>query len=190
MVQHINIVKYREIPNNFCLGCRLALKILLIIKLFIIIFNLLGYSIYLFNIPQYLLTFFYDVAIIIVSICCFSLVNKFKYVLISILGFFIIVIYGTNVSFYNENTVYDKYTSLDNKNVIVTKSNGYLFSGKTNFYYQHGIILENTNTTIQFDEGYQQFRNAETDVIWGDGLVTFNYYDENNVLLVTKDILL
>lgn len=189
MVQHINIVKYREIPSNFCLNARFTLKILLIIKLLVIIFNFLGYSIYLFNIPQYLLTFLYDVVIIFVGIACFSFVKKYKYVLISILALFIMIIYGSNIAFYNETTVYNKFISPDNQSIIVTKSNGYLFSGKTKFYTQNGFILSNTNISIELDEGYQNIRNADVEVLWSDSLVTFNYVEnESNSIILSKEI--
>lgn len=190
MVQHIDIIKYREIPNKFCLNSRVALKILLIIKLAVIIFNCMGYSIYIFNIPQYLVTYIYDIILVILGICSFSLVQKYKYVLLSLLGLFVVVIYGTNLKFYNETTVYNQYSSTIDNTKIVAKSNGYLFSGKTTFYIQNGIILKNTKTTIQLDEGYQQIRNATIETIWDSHSAVFNYYDDNNNLLISQSILL
>lgn len=189
MVEYIDIVKYREIPNNFCLVSRFALKVMLIFKLAVIIFNLFGYSIYVFNIPQYLVTYVYDVILIILGVCSFSLVQKYKYVLLSILGLLIAIMYGTNVIFYNETTVYNEYTSSIDNTKIVTKSNGYLFSGKTKFYIQKGIVLKNTKVNIELDEGYQQIRNAQIDIVWEDSLATFNYYDsDTNSLILSKSI--
>lgn len=183
MVQHIDIIKYREIPNKFCLSSRVALKILLIIKLAVIIFNLFGYSIYIFDVPQYLVTYIYDIILIILGVCSFSLVQKFKYVLLSILALFIVVIYGTNIKFYNETTVYNQYYSTIDDTKIVTKSNGYMFSGKTTFYIKKGIVLMNTNISIQLDEGYQKIRNATIETIWESHSATFNYYDGDNLIL-------
>lgn len=183
MVEHIDIIKYREIPNKFCLNSRFALKIMLVIKLVVIIFNFMGYSIYIFDIPQYLVTYIYDVVLIILGICSFSLVQKFKYVLLSILGVLIAVIYGSNLKFYNETTVYNQYESTINDTKIVTKSNGYLFSGKTKFYIKNGILLKNTNVVLELDDGYQQIRNATIEIIWESHSATFNYYDDNVLIL-------
>lgn len=188
MVQHIDIVKYREIPNKFCLSSRFALKVMVVLKLVVIIFNCLGYYFYIFDMPQYLLTYICDIIIIILGICSFSLAQKFKYTILSILGAIIVIIYGTNLKFYNETTVYNQYTSTIDGTKIVTKSNGYLFSGKTTFYIKNGIILKNTGINFQLDEGYQQIRNASTEIIWESGSVTFNYYDDSNHLFLSQTI--
>lgn len=187
MIQDIKIVKYREIPNKFCLTSRFILKIMLVVKFIFIIINFFGYSIYLFDIPQYKITYIYDLIILILGIASFSLVHKWKFIPISILAFLIAVAYGSSVITYNENTIYKEYVSPDNK-VLVTKSSGYLFSGKTYFYIKNGFILKNTNVTIELDDGYQKLRNAETEIIWSDELIQISYYDENNNLLLSKEI--
>lgn len=187
MVQHINIIKYREIPNKFCLTSRLILKLMLIFKLLIVVLNIFGYSIYILDIPQYKITYIYDIIILILGVCSFSLVNKLKFIPITIVALILAVAYSSNVIAYNETTIYNEYTSPDNIKVI-SKSSGYLFSGKTNYYIKHGFILKNTNQIIELDEGYQQIRNAETEVHWNDDSVTFNYYDSNYALILSKNI--
>ncbi len=187
MIQHVNIVKYRQIPNKFCLTSRTVLKIMLVIKLIFIVLNILGYSLYILDIPQYKITYIYDIILLILCVCSFSLVHKWKFIPISIITFLIGVAYSSNIISYNETTIYNEYTSPNDK-IIVSKSSGYLFSGETNFYFKYGFILKNTNQTIRLDEGYQQVRNSIAKVSWFDEYVVFDYYDENDNLVLTKQV--
>lgn len=189
MVQHINIVKYREIPNKFCLTSRFIFKVMVIIKLLILTINCFGITIYVFDIPQYLLSFALDIILILLSICCFSLVKKSKYILLSILAILLITAYGSNILFYNENTTYTEYISPIDNTIIVVKSSGYLFSGTTNYYIKQNILLKNTKITVELDEGYQQVRNADTQIDWTEDSATFNYYNKDtNEYILSKVI--
>ena len=153
----------------WCRLCRTAVFFLLLFRVVLLIFNLLGYMVLFRTVGQSVIFFFYDAVLLILCIFSFHFRRKPGYWIACVLLLPILLLYGTNVFSYAGDTSYLSFLSPQGTNTLVVRETGSIFSGECRFYRKvNGGLVKDTGARIRIDDGYQSFRDNPRQIVWLD----------------------